>query len=325
MNKEIEINPWKIKCIKVLKREKNFTVYDYCCNKGKSTFTVYDLFPGVQITFQDFNTEELIEGNCGNENIIEINHCLRGRVEWEFPNNTYSYIGENEISISSTKYLPTKFCFPLNVYYGMAIVIDKKKITKNFCILLNTLGIDLQDIYNKLSLDKNWYTNKDNGKINHIFNEIYTARDDGQIDYFKIKILDVLYFISKLTKGSKEELKYYSGKQVKKVKEIRQALITNLDKSLKLDNITKDYNMSLSMFRTIFKQIYGDTPYAYIKKYKMNKAAFLIATTDLNISNIALSLGYLNASKFTEAFKDINGVLPKDYKKENNFLEHFRY
>lgn len=79
------------------------------------------------------------------------------------------------------------------------------------------------------------------------------------------------------------------------------------------------------MFRTIFKQIYGDTPYAYIKKYKMNKAAFLIATTDLNISDIALSLGYLNASKFTEAFKDINGVLPKDYKKENNFLEHFRY
>ncbi|OFI07785.1 DNA-binding transcriptional regulator MelR [Clostridium acetireducens DSM 10703] len=55
----------------------------------------------------------------------------------------------------------------------------------------------------------------------------------------------------------------------------------------------------------------------------MNRAAFLLATTEKNINDIAISLGYLNASKFTSAFKSVIGVLLKEYRKENNFSEHF--
>lgn len=38
--------------------------------------------------------------------------------------------------------------------------------------------------------------------------------------------------------------------------------------------------MSKVTFQAIFKQIYGDTPYAHIKKYKMNLAAVYLQETD---------------------------------------------
>ena len=70
--------------------------------------------------------------------------------------------------------------------------------------------------------------------------------------------------------------------------------------------------MSKVTFQAIFKQIYGDTPYAHIKKYKMNLAAVYLQETDQSITQIA---GYSNISKFARAFQEVFGMLPKDYRK----------
>ena len=73
--------------------------------------------------------------------------------------------------------------------------------------------------------------------------------------------------------------------------------------------------MSKVTFQTILKQIYGDTPYAHIKKYKMNLAAVYLQDIGLSITQIAGELGYSNSSKFAKAFQEVFGMLPKDYRK----------
>lgn len=55
-----------------------------------------------------------------------------------------------------------------------------------------------------------------------------------------------------------------------------------------------------------------------MKKYKMNIAANELKNTDRKINEIAMSLGYSNASKFSIAFHSVYGILPKDYRKQNN-------
>ena len=47
----------------------------------------------------------------------------------------------------------------------------------------------------------------------------------------------------------------------------------------------------------------------------MNIAAKQLKETDKNISDIALSLGYANPSKFSAAFTAVYGILPKEYRK----------
>ena len=95
------------------------------------------------------------------------------------------------------------------------------------------------------------------------------------------------------------------------------ALITHLDEKISLEQLAKNAHLNLSVFHMVFAHIYGDTPYAHLKKYKMNLAAQMLTDGQMKIGDIALELGYSNASKFAKAFQSVYGVLPKDYRKKD--------
>ena len=61
---------------------------------------VYDIFPGVQLMVVDFAIESCFRGS-GKENVIEINHCEKGRYECAFDNKSYIYLGEGDIALDS--------------------------------------------------------------------------------------------------------------------------------------------------------------------------------------------------------------------------------
>lgn len=110
---------------------------------------------------------------------------------------------------------------------------------------------------------------------------------------------------------------YYSKDHIQIVKKTYTKLVDNLDNYTTLDELISEENISMVTFQAIFKQLYGESPYAYLKKYKMNNAATRLRNGKENISQIANSLGYSNASKFSKAFRDVFGILPKDYRKQN--------
>ena len=85
---------------------------------------------------------------------------------------------------------------------------------------------------------------------------------------------------------------------------------------VKFQQMAKEAHLNLSVFHLVFSHIYGDTPYAYLKKYKMNLAAQWLSENKMKIVDIALELGYSNASKFAKAFQSVYGMLPKDYRKK---------
>ena len=60
-------------------------------------------------------------------------------------------------------------------------------------------------------------------------------------------------------------------------------MIERLDKKISLKQLTAEKDFNLSLFHKVFTQIYGDTPYAYMKKYKMNIAANELKNTDRKI------------------------------------------
>ena len=110
-------------------------------------------------------------------------------------------------------------------------------------------------------------------------------------------------------------MQYFDKKQIQTTKAIREYLVSHLDEKVSLEQLAKDAHLNLSVFHLVFSHIYGDTPYAYLKKYKMNLAAQWLSEHKMKIGDIALELGYSNASKFAKAFQSVYGVLPKDYRK----------
>lgn len=76
------------------------------------------------------------------------------------------------------------------------------------------------------------------------------------------------------------------------------------------------YDMSVTSMKDCFKEVFGDTIYSYLKRYKMNKAAaLLIDSSKRTITEISGLVGYENASKFSGAFKSVMGQTPMEYRK----------
>lgn len=180
---------------------------------------------------------------------------------------------------------------------------------------MQAIPIDLDKIGTTLGIETKWYVSDTPPQLQHLFSELYTAVETEPIGYFKIKAIELLYHMDQLTQTNECDFKYFDKKQIETTKAIREYLVSHLDEKVSLEQLAKEAHLNLSIFHMVFSYIYGDTPYAHLKKYKMNLAAQWLTEGKMKIGDIALELGYNNASKFAKAFQSVYGMLPKDYRK----------
>ena len=69
----------------------------------------------------------------------------------------------------------------------------------------------------------------------------------------------------------------------------------------------------MQLYRKL-KSITGLSANEYIRNYRLKKAALLLKTTNLNISEILYEVGFSNRSYFTKCFKLEFGKTPKEYR-----------
>ena len=300
---------------KVLSQSDDCLVVDYGCN-GRGIVKNYNLFEGIQLCFLDFETDGAMKAQKFNPDIIQITHCQTGRYECEFANHTVSYLPEGYFSVAATEHLPVSFSFPLGKYYGVSLVIDRQALSVGTRRMMQTIPLDFDKIGTTLGIEAKCYGSEPPPQLKHLFSELYTAVEMEPIGYFKIKAIELLYHMDQLTQVNGCDLKYFDKKQIQTTKAFRGYLISHLAEKVSLEQLAKEAHLNLSVFHLVFSHIYGDTPYAYLKKYKMNLAAQWLSENKMKIGDIALELGYSNASKFDKAFQSVYGMLPKDYRKK---------
>lgn len=70
--------------------------------------------------------------------------------------------------------------------------------------------------------------------------------------------------------------------------------------------------MSGTKLKNLFKEKYGQSITEYTQRKRMNVAETLLLNTELPIKEIAESVGYTSASKFTIYYKRYKGKLPSE-------------
>ena len=80
-----------------------------------------------------------------------------------------------------------------------------------------------------------------------------------------------------------------------------------------LDELAREIGLSLKKLKDGFKQIYGDTVYAYLLDHKMDEARKMLESQKYNVNEVGLKLGYSTSSHFINAFKKKYGTTPKKY------------
>ncbi len=103
-------------------------------------------------------------------------------------------------------------------------------------------------------------------------------------------------------------------KETKVILSISRHLL--LETSLTEKQIAKVLYISETTMRQIYIKHLGLPPKRYIRAVKMKKAQTLLRISDKTISEIAYSVGYINTSKFTDAFKKLYNITPSDYRKK---------
>ncbi len=82
---------------------------------------------------------------------------------------------------------------------------------------------------------------------------------------------------------------------------------------LNVSTICHDLLISQSKFNYKLKELTGETPGSFFRKYKLNKAAQMLQAGKYNVSEIATLTGFSTAAHFSVAFKKQFGVSPSDY------------
>ena len=81
---------------------------------------------------------------------------------------------------------------------------------------------------------------------------------------------------------------------VAKLKKAKDIIISNMAEPPTLKELSKTIGLSLKKLKEGFKQIYGDTVYAYLFDHKMEVARKLLDTGDYNVNEVGLKVGYSN-------------------------------
>lgn len=304
---------WYDKNAKLISRKPGCSVISYQCN-GTGILYDYAIFPGIDLIFMDFNCSDIFDEPNEMRNVLEIRHYQEGRVEFELEGDKVFHLQQDEFCVNGMLNMPARYSFPFDYCSGLSLVLDKNSMTEVTRSQLALFQIDISVLEEDLDTAHQWYICKTPPSMCHVFEELYAAKEHETSQYFRIKVLELLYHATKLRKEDRVAATYYAREHIEIVKRVRKAMLKDLSRSIPLEQFLRGEAISTVTFQTIFKQIYGRSPYAYLKHYRMNSAAVQLRESNESINQIALSLGYSNASKFARAFRDVFGVLPKDYR-----------
>lgn len=82
---------------------------------------------------------------------------------------------------------------------------------------------------------------------------------------------------------------------------------------LSVEELSKHVGMSRSSLYSRLLEITGQTPVEFIRNVKLDKAAVLLEKSDMNIAQIAYSVGFSTPNYFAKAFKAKFNMLPSEY------------
>lgn len=298
-------------------RESGGEVREIANENGQFRTTTYSVFSGIDLVYNDAHISKVKDLKPIGGNVIEINHCREGRMECHY-RDEFCYVAPGDLVIGRAEEKSDAICFPLNHYHGITVRIDIEKAPACLSCFLEDVNVRPQAIAEKFCGIDSCFIARSNPSVEHIFSELYSVPEEIKKGYFKIKVLELLLFLSVLNTekdGLKNEV--YSRPQVELAKSVSEYLAENMDHRVTLEQLSENFHISGTQIKNVFKGVYGVSLYAYTRALKMESAAYMLEYTDRTVMDIAGDHGYDNSSKFARAFREVKGVTPSEYRKEN--------
>ena len=96
--------------------------------------------------------------------------------------------------------------------------------------------------------------------------------------------------------------------------DFKSTILHNLYSNLSIDELARLCHLSTSSFKRKFQESFKTSPKKYISQKKVEKAAALLKSDDLRVSDIAYDVGFDSLATFNRNFTAAYGKSPSAYR-----------
>lgn len=101
---------------------------------------------------------------------------------------------------------------------------------------------------------------------------------------------------------------------------VRRYIDLHFKESLTLEQLAEEAHMNKYYLSHAFKREYGISPINYMISRRIEESKYLLAETDLSMSQISQLLGFSSLSYFSQVFRRTQSISPKEYRQGTNVL-----
>ena len=171
------------------------------------------------------------------------------------------------------------------------------------------------------------FSGEEDRKLSHLLQDMLHEFQSAKRYYEMMLRADLLKLMSLIIRESAKQ----SGKlenEDERVETFRELMTSSIQyvndhyaEELRLETICREFNISKSYFCQLFKRFTGKTYSDYLLEYRIHKAAELLLTTDMSVTEVGYGVGFNDRAYFSRAFKRLTGVTPSHYKKKATSIQ----
>ncbi|KAF1072100.1 MAG: Regulatory protein PchR [Pseudomonas citronellolis] len=107
------------------------------------------------------------------------------------------------------------------------------------------------------------------------------------------------------------------GRDQARLSQARTLLETQLDRAWTLDSLAAAAQLNVRKLKEGFRELHGKGVYALLQDLRMQRAAQLLGDGG-RVVDVALAVGYSNASHFAKVFRRHHGLTPREFSRAQN-------
>ena len=109
---------------------------------------------------------------------------------------------------------------------------------------------------------------------------------------------------------------YRGGLGSARLRRIKELVRAKLEFDLSLDEMAQAVGLSTAHFARMFRKSTGETPHQFVLRQRLERAKAMLRAPDSRVLDVAVACGFKTQQHFAQAFRDVWGVSPTEYRQD---------
>ena len=248
---------------------------------------------------------------------LSIKSVIRGSATWETDEGRFE--------------LGPGTCLIVNDRQPYSITVESKDVVETLCIFLargfvedvaRAMTRPDEELLSKPSehdaIEFHERLRADDRVLAPLLRQVHVTRDEGLL--FRLaRVMVELHVGARAQAAKLPAAKAATREELwRRVQRGRNVIEGSLAGPLDLERVAREAALSPYHFHRTFTQAFGETPHTYLTRRRMERAARLLRSGGMTVTDVCFACGYESPASFSTLFRKHAGVAPAEFRRMRN-------